>query len=761
VLSSFKSVLNAIQYEGGGQLLNQLDFLSNSDRKMISQWNQDVSLKVDDCTVHELFQKMAASQPNWVAIQSWDGKLTYFQLDKLSNKLSQYLRGLGVGPETMVVHYFPKSMWAVVAILAILKAGGACVATTPDFPRERVETIIAATNASVVRTSSDTMDTIDGLALHSVAVHRQFIESIQDTESTYNQSISVAPHNAAFVIFTSGSTGNPKGIIMNHSSLCASMKHLRLLSGMCKDSRVLQFSAYTFDVHIFDIFVTLYSGGCVCIASDHERSNELSGVINRLGVNFLSLTPTVAALIDPTEVPTVTKLAMMGEAVTKGVVDSWYSIPGLRLYNGYGPAETWISSWTEISPESTAPKNIGFAIGGDRFWVADPLNHHRLMPVGCRGELLIEGPTLARGYLNMPQRTVESFIKRPPWLQEVDGATPGRVYKTGDLVRYNTDGSLNYFGRKDTQVKVHGQRVELDEIDYHLNRTTPKIAEGFIVYASKGPCNKRLVALVARVHGRPRVHQASQANPISLSQDTNSKAVLEVLKNALESKLPSYMIPTLWVLVNEIPITASGKTHRLIIPRWVHDMDMATYHSITGLSCDEFKSATPENSDEQQIRSVWSQVLKLPVERVGTDRTFISLGGDSIVAMKVVSLLGRKGLRIVVKDLMLDKNIQELGATAVQLATSTTEESKQVTDQPRRDLSWYTINAWKRSLHTRMARKFRSKIFTTVPQYSREFFLRRPRLVAHIKSDTWQRSRRVRKRHPWTSSVYKLHGRWW
>ncbi len=538
MINLFESLILGVMSEADRKL-SQVDFLSLEDRERVREWNAtlpSIENNSSSCTIHGLVEAMAARQPEAIAIASWDGQLTYHQLDELSTKLACHLRGLGVGQESLVVHCFTKSVWAVVAIISVLKAGAACVSISPESPRARTRAILEDTKALVALVAPDTLGSVEDLVDHPVIVDAAFFGNVHPPELSLPH---VDAQQLAFILFTSGSTGVPKGIAIEHSALCCSMFAMGQQLGMNSDSRVLQFSSFTFDAHLFDIFVTLHFGGCVCVPSDDQRSNDLAGAINSLRVNVLNLTPTVASMIQPQDVPLVSMLIMVGEAVTKGVVAAWSSVRPVRLFNGYGPAETYVASLIEITPESqalTSPSNIGFALNGNRFWVSDPLNYERLMPVGCIGELLIEGLTLARGYLNQPEKTAEVFLEVPAsWAHlgpDREGNEARRIYKTGDLVRYSQDGSVDYVGRKDTQVKVHGQRVELAEIEYHLNTAVPQGSHCVVIHATAGLCKGRLVAVIALPSddGHTRLSSASEMRPVPASQVIESRPLISELR---------------------------------------------------------------------------------------------------------------------------------------------------------------------------------------------------------------------------------------
>jgi non-ribosomal peptide synthetase component F len=291
-----------------------------------------------------------------------------------------------------------------------------------------------------------------------VIVDSVLLEDLEDRDLEEGPACtSVAPHNPAFVIFTSGSTGRPKGVILEHAAMVTSSNAHGSNLGIGPGSRFLQFASYTFDNSLEEMFTTLQRGGCVCVPSEEQRMNDLPGAIAELEANFMDLTPTVAALLNPADVPSIKGMALGGEALTKAVVDQWSK--HVHLHGQYGPSEASINSAWKDFKHGGEPTNIGYAIGSVS-WIVDPENRDRLVPIGCKGELLIEGPILSRGYLNDPEKTALAFIKDPEWARS-GGSAERRFYCTGDLVHYTSDGEMMYLGRKDSQVKVSFSNVIL------------------------------------------------------------------------------------------------------------------------------------------------------------------------------------------------------------------------------------------------------------------------------------------------------------
>lgn len=661
ILFQFEHVLRQINEEPQ-KLLSEIEVFSPQDKAAVLAWNSN-SLQRHERCVHKTIAEQVKTRQQEPAIAAWDGAFTYKELDILTTRLAKHLISLGVGPEVMVPLCFTKSAWAVVSMLSILKAGGACVSLDPSHPSTRLQTITRDIDASILLASVETVDKVSGLGVEVILVDEAFFTQLSDDEDdTEAPQTTVNPSNAAFVIYTSGSTGVPKGVVLEHASVCTSSQAHGSVLNIGPGSRVLQFSAYVFDISIQDIFTTLSRGGCVCILSDEERVNDLVGGINKLGATFACITPTVAGLLQPTDVPTLQTVVLAGEAVNAKVVEIWGDVESLN--NCYGPAESTIyCAWNGNVATSASPSNIGRGLSS-HLWVVNPQNHDRLAPVGCIGELLIEGPLLARGYLNDADKTSLSFISSPAWIAGYDnGASQRRMYKTGDLVRHNANGTLDYLGRKDTQVKIHGQRVELGEIEQQL--LSEDCAETVIVLMPKsGRCANQLVAvmvlqeLVAK-HDQPQ--QEARAHILQVVEKTQMEiASLQTtrLRESLERKLPLYMMPSVWVIVSSIPLNTSGKLDRAMVSRWVQDIDEETHKYVSEIGTD--KTTLPVTAMDRRVQSVISRVLNVPAEKISSGRSFQSLGGDSITAMQVVSRARADGLSLKVQDILNSKSISEI-----------------------------------------------------------------------------------------------------
>lgn len=661
--------------------VGDISLLGDEGRAQVQRWN---SHRPDlwPVTIDQIVYQRVLEQPNAPAIQAPDGEYTYGQLNSAADRFSRYLLTLGVEPQTIVPFCFIKSAWAIISVLAILKAGATAAALDPSYPPERLQQILSQTGASLIVSSRSVREKIEqtASAQRVIAIDEWFQANPEHPglEDAPTGRSSADPSKAAFAVFTSGSTGNSKGIVLSHQSMCTSAFAHGAFMGLNPKSRVLQFAAYTFDVSNQDIWTTLMHGGCVCVPSDDERLNDIVGAINRMAVNWTFLTPTVARLLTPALVPTLRTLVLGGEAITQSNVDTWAS--SVRLLNSYGPAECSIccavselsdgSRLTEEQKQQIDPANIGWALPSAILWIANPQNHNVLSPIGAVGELLIEGPILAREYLHDPERTAAAFIESPAWA--AGSVPPRRLYKTGDLVRYASDGTMRFVGRKDHQVKIRGQRTELGDIEHHLT-TAPTVKQGSVFLPKKGHWADRLVAVVslAELSGLP-----TRNGELHLVGSEHGKTVTEAVKTlhgVLSERLPSYMIPAAWFVVESLPLTPSAKVDRKKILHWIEGMDRDVRNDETGSlsapttnghSHGNGKNREKPSEREDILQQIWARVLNIPVERVDLHRSFISAGGDSISAMQVMGEARAQNLALSVQEILSAGSIVELAANA-------------------------------------------------------------------------------------------------
>jgi amino acid adenylation domain-containing protein len=556
-------------------------------------------------------------------------------------------------------------MWTVVAMLAVLKAGGAFVSLDPDHPRNRHDEILKQTKAGLVLTSAQHVSLWADPALEVVTVSEAFLRQLLPDTSHIQPPYQ--PGNAAYIIFTSGSTGMPKGVVLAHNALSTScLSHAKVLA-FTSQTRCLQFAAYTFDACVAETLTTLVCGGVVCVPSEDDRRNDLTSAINNMNVNWMFLTPQVARTISPKEVPSVAALALGGEWVDH---TDWARWTGhAKMTTVYGPTECCIFSNALAFPLESKSGNIGKSIASVS-WVVDAGNHDQLVPVGSVGELLVEGPILARGYLNDAEKTGAAFISDPTWLLEGEDGCPGRrgrLYKTGDLVRYDADGNLLYIGRKDSQVKVRGQRVELGEVEHHLRACMPeakRVAVELIVPEGEGG-HAMLAAFVQL--------DDDSCDALLLDRGARTDSMVRVVflagvEEELAERLPGHMVPTVFFALVQFPVTTSGKTDRKRLQE-VGASFTAKQLAEMRTSC-EGPKRQPSTEAERTMQQLWARVLDIEPDSIGLDDSFFRLGGDSITAMQISSSARAFHLSVSTSDILEKKTIA-LIVRGILLSTST------------------------------------------------------------------------------------------
>lgn len=365
---------------------------------------------------------------------------------------------------------------AIISMLAVMKTGAAYVPFDPAHPDTRHKGIMEKLGAKIILGSLKTAEKCERLSDAAVIIDELFLRSCSGAYSSDNLPDDlVTSRSAAYVIFTSGSTGTPKGLIMEHVGACTALTDIARRLKVTPNTRWLQTGSYVFDLSVGEIYTCLLSGACLYIPSDESRMNNLPEYIRQHQIDWSFQTPSAARLLSPEEVPQLKNLLLAGEAVGQDLLDTW--VGRVQLWNGWGPSECCMASTIHDFTAGASPQTIGHNVGA-LCWIVQAEDHNKLAPVGCTGEIVVHGPTIAREYFKAPEQTAAAFINSPPeWLPQTDSHYFKRVYKTGDLGRYNMDGTIEFIGRKDTQVKIRGFRIELGEIEFHLRAGLPGIEQ--------------------------------------------------------------------------------------------------------------------------------------------------------------------------------------------------------------------------------------------------------------------------------------------
>jgi amino acid adenylation domain-containing protein len=637
---SFRKVVGIIISEPSCKLEN-VCILSAADLVHLDN-QQPLTTEESSCT-HRLIGDQARSRPDAEAVAAWDYSFSYAELESLTTTLAVKLRQLGAGPDEFVLVCFPKSAWAVVAMVAVQKAGAAFVPLDPGGPPQRLQRVVAETKARYALSARSNRALIQELGIDPVVVDEDALRGLSPGQLPKQ---TASPNHASFAVFTSGSTGNPKGIVMEHRAVCATAKAYGSSLGIGSGSRVFQFAAYTFDMGILDILVTLMRGGCVCVPSDHDRVNNLPRAINAAGANFLSLTPTVGEFLSPADVPQVEVVCFAGEVPNQTTIDRWKS--KVQLHGIYGPAEASTCAWNPNLGQGEKPKpnNIGRPISST-FWVIHPSRPLEPVPIGCVGELLVAGPMLARGYL-------EESADHGRWLS-LGGLGGTRVYRTGDLVRQHLDGSFDFIGRKDSQIKIRGQRVELAEIESHLSRLLPESTTAIVdmVETVDGGLSA-LTAMIWFYEGYvPGTSSVQLEHPPEILQ-----RALSDLEPSLRAHLPSHMIPSRVLVFGGLPErTTSGKVDR----RACIALGNSMANSKPALVA---INEEPTTAMEVLLRQLWASSLHLPLDHIGRASNFFYLGGDSLAAMRLAAAASTRGLALDTATVLRHPKLEDMAKEA-------------------------------------------------------------------------------------------------
>ena len=601
--------------------------------------------------VHDLVADRAAQSPDAIAVIHGNRKLTFRELNERANQLADYLVEKGVRKDSPVGICLRRSVELAIALLGVMKAGGACLPLDPDYPSERLAYMLEDSQAPVLLTQPGLLSQL-GAAKPQI-VHFTSDWKILNGRSAKNPAQACDPRSLAYVIYTSGSTGKPRGVMLEHRGLVNHHIIAIDLYGLQPTDRTLQFSSLSFDIAVEEIYPTWIAGGAVVMRTEDMplAGSDFLRWIGQHGITVLDL-PTaywheiVREMAETGEkLPKGLRLLIVGgEKASASAFASWVKHGGgsVRWVNTYGPTEASIIVTShEPDPAKPVPENlpIGRAIANTRLYVLD--EQRKPVEAGAPGELYISGPGVARGYLGRPELTAEKFLDDP-----FSGEKGSRMYKTGDLVRMFEDGNTEFLGRADFQVKIRGFRVELGEIEAVLEKHSG-VAQAVVV-AHETDNGKRLAGYVI----------AAQAKPGALE-----------LKKYLKDRLPEYMVPADFVFLETMPLTPNGKVDRRALPRPENN---------------EFERRedfiAPRNEFEVKMARFWEQVLaKKPI---GVHDNFFELGGHSLAAARLMGMVGKEfGKKLLLTDLLQAPTIEELVAL-VRLEAPSAARSAVIALQP-------------------------------------------------------------------------------
>ncbi|KAJ6190254.1 nonribosomal peptide synthase [Penicillium mononematosum] len=653
MMSQYENILRRI-YETSSPTPGDIQMASPSDLLQLQRWNRDMPLADARC-LPQLVLAQSTCRIHEVAVCSWDGSWTYDELVSHSLRLSRHLKKLQVHSGSFVSICLERSKWSIAAIIAVHWSGGTCILLDPDHPKQRLQQITKHAGSFVMINSEATRASSGDLCPIEVRLTAPFLNSLEENG---DRSFKGSPEDPAFIMFTSGSTGQPKGIVISHRALSSSIYHNSNAMKFHSGTRALHFSSYAFDVSIYEIFTTLAAGGTVCVPSEFERKNCLAEVIGRMNVNWAFLTPTTVQTMSPSEVPSLTTLVLGGETVTRDNADTWAH--GRSLINGYGPAEATICGVGPILEGRWKSGVIGHIVGG-LGWVTEPTNPQRLAAIGAVGELLLEGPFLAHGYLNLPDVTRRSFIKCPAWRSQIRSDAPSVIYRTGDLVKYQPDGTIQYMGRKDTRIKLRGQLIDLSEVETAVLRIFPNAVE-VVAEVMKMTASTTATMLVAWIKlGTVNVPEDMKNSDTCIAPaDSEFRNASSFVQTRLRKLVPSYMVPTMLLPVWRIPHTLTGKANRRCLRQEVQDLLPS---EIQSFMVAPHEKEHMQNKSEELLRDIWADLLDIIPDEIGRRDGFLSVGGDSITAMKMMAVARRAGFGFTVMDVLNSSSLSELAAT--------------------------------------------------------------------------------------------------
>lgn len=671
MVDHFQTLLSSI-VSNPEQSISTLPILREAERhQLLVEWNNTGVEQVEpnqSLCIHQLFEAQVERTPQALAVTLEDQQLTYQELNQRANQLAHYLQTLGVGPDVRIGICVERSLEMIVGLLGILKAGGAYIPLDPNYPSERLAFMLEDGQVPVLLTQARLITRLPDTQAKIVCLDADWDVIAQ--ERSDNPISEVSAHNLAYLIYTSGSTGQPKGVMIEHRSLVAYTETASVEFALGPEDRVLQFASISFDTSAEEIYPCLTRGGTLVLRTDVmlgsaslflEKCREWQLTVLDLPTAYWhELTASLSR--EALTIPENLRLVIIGgEKALPESLKTWQAHVGehIRLINTYGPTEgTIVATMSDLSEPAAANGSspevpIGRPIRNVQAYVLD--RNLQPVPIGVPGELHLGGVGLARGYLNRPELTAEKFIRNP-----FSDDPQARLYKTGDLVRYLPDSTLEFMGRVDHQVKIRGFRVEVEEIESVLNQH-PDVLETVVAVRKDVPGQKRLVAY--------------------LVTDPTSTPATSELRDFLKQNVPDYMVPSAFVLLDKLPLTPNGKLDRKALP--APDQNRPELQATF---------VGPRTPMETLIAEIWQELLN--VNQISVQDNFFDLGGDSLLSMRVVAKLDKAiGVQINPGELIFQ--------TLEQLAASCEERTEPGQQSEPKSLTQRLFNPIRRALLTR------------------------------------------------------------
>ncbi|KAI1204509.1 uncharacterized protein F4807DRAFT_331715 [Annulohypoxylon truncatum] len=665
--------------------VREIDLFSMRDHKQILAWNSMPRVDVSKENVHQLIAKQALLNPDIEAVCSWDGSLSYYDLHRLSRVLARHLFASGLKPQTPVPVIVDKSRWAVVAMLAVLYTGAILVPVDAEMVSS-FAWVIKTVIPSFMLVSDHVQRHIDGLSTKVIVVNERTISamSAQMVDMILPQP---SLHDIACILFSSGSSGNAKGISYSHAALataCAGQGSTLLIN---PSSRVMQISSYSVDIALSEVFTTLVNGGCVCIPSSAERIVDFSGAAKRMRVNWTYLTPTLSRKVDTENLPDISVVCFRTRNLDSDVYITWINKTAkVLLVYGCPEACPLGLSTTELTLSKTS-QCFGSPFCGN-FWIVSPEDNNRLMPVGALGELVIGGPTLA-SWFNVSDTNIKAWISksksRARSLLEKSGS---HLFKTRHYVRYLEDGEIEFISDGSEETTIDGRKFRHSEVEPKLRQCLGSGVDVVVETIAFNDPNSAPI-LAAFVELGDNILQGSE-DLLSLTRTTRERLYLskKMADMVLRETLPSYMIPSAYIPVKRMPLTATLDIDRLELQRMIAGYSRKQLLGLAEVSNPTVQDASfkplPLTQVERQMRTIWAYVLGIEEDSIKAGDGFLSLGGDAVLAHDLIVECKQRGISISIIDVLRDVPLAELckGVVMAEVFPTAVQDARSV--QPSR-----------------------------------------------------------------------------